>query len=369
MSYGLTLYPHPSPPQMVPQEAERELLGSVLEDVSNEYVQIAVRAAGLLARSLLQCDLAEPFEALFTADWESGDPVAEAISSTLYECFRDLEEWLPEFFFSRVAYNSLTYTVDFYISALIRNCSTAALDNKGAAGKGKKGEAAPAPAGVGVGAESTPAPAGAPAATEQAPVSSSLGIKSGMSSLIAPLAAAAGGGGAVKVPYKFKNELICANQISQDLDSFLQFFQSYAVLLKRGGMARDKEVENELAPLANVMSIVRAPHFSAAEKDASELFHKYGNDGLHVVLCIVAANPSLSRTEKADYERAAKQLYSVQKDGGASDSSSGPNSTANKNGKGGGGGGNGAQTKLGVSMMEPASGGSAMSGWGWFKRS
>jgi len=351
--------------ELVPQEVERDLLTSVLEDVSNEYVQIAVRAAGLLAKSLLQCDLAEPFEALFTQDWESGEPVCEAISSTLYECFRDLEEWLPEFFFSRVAYNSLAYAVDFYVSALIRNCSAASTVTSG---KGKNaGGTAPAHAGVGVAAESGPAPANSAAAPDASASTGLGGIKSGVSSLIAPLKQAAAA--AAKPAYKFKNELIVANQISQDLDSLLQFFQSYAVLLHRGGMSRDKEVVNELAPLSNLMNIVRAPHFSAAEKDATDLFSKYGKDGLHVVLCIVAANPSLSKTEKADYERAAKQLFSGHKDGGTGDVGSGPHG-GSKNGKGGSAGNNAPASKLkGMFTMEPATGGSATSGWGWFKRS
>jgi len=348
--------------EMVPQEDERDMLGSVLEDVSNEYVQIAVRAAGLLARSLLQCDLAEPFDALFSQDWENGDPVCEAISSTLYECFRDLEEWLPEFFFSRVAYNSLTYAVDFYISALIRNCSTPPSSD----GKGKNaGGAAAVHMGVGVAAESSPALA-TPAASEAA-TSTGLGIKSGVSSLIAPLKSAIPAM-TTKTNYKFRNELIVANQISQDLDSLLQFFQSYSVVLHRGGLARDREVVNELAPLANVMNIVRAPHFSAAEKDATELYQKYGKDGLHVVLCIVAASPSLSKTEKADYERGAKQLFASIKDGGAGDSGSGNNGS--KAAKGGNAAKGAQAPKLNnMSIINTATGGSATSGWGWFKRS
>ena len=107
--------------EICPNETDRELLHSVLEGVSSTYVEIAVAASALLAKSLLQCDLQDPFDALFTPDWEKGEGICEAIPATLYECFKDLEEWLPEFFFARVAYSSLTLTVEYYVNALLLN--------------------------------------------------------------------------------------------------------------------------------------------------------------------------------------------------------------------------------------------------------
>jgi len=211
--------------ELVPQEKDRDILYSVLEDVSNEYIDIAVKASNLLAKSLLLCDLEEVFTALFTQDWESGEGICEAIPATLYECFKDLEEWLSEFFFAKVLVNVLNYTVEFYMQSLLTNCS---------------------------------------------------GDKNSKTSKFGP-----------QNQYKFKNELIVANQINNDSEALIEFFESYSELLRRGGLL--KEVKEEFSPLINLTSIFRAPHFSGAEKDAKSLFERFGADGLKIVHVIVSS--------------------------------------------------------------------------------
>ena len=301
--------------ELCPSESDRELLFSVLEDVSSEYVEIAVKASSLLAKSLLQCDLEEPFALLFTPDWEQGQAICEAIPATLYECFKDLEEWLPEFFFARVAYSSLTLTVEFYVNSLLKNLggnvSISSLDESGGANNSKDANA----------------------------------MLGQLSTQAKNLANAAGGGNGGNTIIKFKNELIVANQINQDTNCLLEFFGSYQELLKRGGMS--KELLLEVQPLENLMGIVRAPHFSSAKKDASLLFSRFGLDGLKVVLALVIANPSLSKTEKADFERAVKALFY----------NSGSNSKNYSKVQG-----------LSDTLEPPEEKVSPQSGWGWFGR-
>ena len=159
------------------------------------------------------------------------------------------------------------------------------------------------------------------------------------------LANAAGGGNGGNTIIKFKNELIVANQINQDTNCLLEFFGSYQELLKRGGMS--KELLLEVQPLENLMGIVRAPHFSSAKKDASLLFSRFGLDGLKVVLALVIANPSLSKTEKADFERAVKALFY----------NSGSNSKNYSKVQG-----------LSDTLEPPEEKVSPQSGWGWFGR-
>ena len=121
-----------------------------------------------------------------------------------------------------------------------------------------------------------------------------------------------------------------------------------------------KEVHAEFQPLTNLMNIVRAPHFSAAQKDASELCTRFGKDGLKAVQCIIAAHPNLSKSEKLEYEKAARQMFAGKK-------SDGSGQTYN------------ASPSLGILDDSDAAddvssealkqqNGKATSGWGWFGR-
>jgi hypothetical protein len=73
-------------------------------------------------RLILQ-DLEEPvFSRLFTAEWENsssttGD-ICGTIVATLQDYFRDIEEWIPNYFFSKLCVNTLRSLVYQYCMAL-----------------------------------------------------------------------------------------------------------------------------------------------------------------------------------------------------------------------------------------------------------
>ena len=75
-----------------------------------------------LPRLILQ-DLEEPvFSRLFTAEWENsssttGD-ICGTIVATLQDYFRDIEEWIPNYFFSKLCVNTLRSLVYQYCMAL-----------------------------------------------------------------------------------------------------------------------------------------------------------------------------------------------------------------------------------------------------------
>ena len=86
---------------LVVVDDDRNLLLEMLDDVSSEYITLAVRVVNFLARSIMR-DLDEPvFSRLFTPEWESGTAIAAAIPATIMDYSRDIEVWLPQYFFSK----------------------------------------------------------------------------------------------------------------------------------------------------------------------------------------------------------------------------------------------------------------------------
>jgi len=108
--------------QGISEEEDRTMLVHMLEDVAEEYVNLAIRAVGFLARLILQ-DLEEVvFHKLFTPEWEQGEgnSICGTLSATIQDYFRDIEEWLPEFFYCRLTVETLKSTVYQYCMSLRR---------------------------------------------------------------------------------------------------------------------------------------------------------------------------------------------------------------------------------------------------------
>ena len=114
--------------------------------------------------------------------------------------------------------------------------------------------------------------------------------------------------------FRFKNELAAANQVDRDLESLVLFFEKYAEELRAGGLRPKPDsvkgaVVDELEPIANLMGMIRAPHFSAAEADARSLYDKFKGDGLKIVLATISFNPSWSKAEKVRRNRRHCSIY------------------------------------------------------------
>lgn len=233
--------------ELVPQEKEKEILYSVLEDVATEYLEISVKASSLFAKSLLQCDLKEVFDALFTGDWEDGEPICGAIPDTLSDCFKELEVWLPEYYFGKVVFVLIQSIPEFYLNAFLKNCSSDSAS-----------------------------------ATIQLRDSS----------------------------FRFRNELVAAGRVQDDIEILAEFFEEFADLLKRAGM--EGTVMDELSTISNFANIIRAPNFASATQDAKALFDKFGNSGLKIVHLVLVSNPAFIKTEKVEFEKAATLLYEAQ---------------------------------------------------------
>ncbi len=306
------------------QESDREMLTAVLEDVEREYVEIANKALSLLAKSLLQCDLQGVFQAMFSPEWEAGELICEAIPVTLADIFPSLEEWLGPLFLGKVVWSLVESISEYYLAALMRNCgdptdallSTQAAASASAmksgivaAGKQAASAARDMAAQVGVGDEEEEEdglgnPFGKEGGDDGTPPSGSNNnsANTGIPAVFA-------------VKYRFKNELVAAAQVQNDVEVLSEFFYEYHSLIGRYG-----KVEDELRPLGDVADIIRAPNFSIAESQIKTLVNKYGHTGTRIVRSVVHANPSLSKQQKSDFTKQVQRLADTRlgADGGTS---------------------------------------------------
>jgi hypothetical protein len=107
--------------RLIPRDLDREMLTAILEEVSSEYIAIAVQTVNFLARCILE-DLEEAsFSKLFKSEWESGEEaICPTITATLQDYFNDIKEWLQSYFYSRFVYECLTAAVTQYVMCLRR---------------------------------------------------------------------------------------------------------------------------------------------------------------------------------------------------------------------------------------------------------
>jgi hypothetical protein len=110
---------------LVVQNDHRDMLGSMLEEVAREYVVLAVTTLNFLARQTL-ADLEEPvFYKLFTAEWEAGEQLVSILVATIEDYFRDISNWLPQYFYSKFIHEVFIITVGSYLMSLRRHANGA----------------------------------------------------------------------------------------------------------------------------------------------------------------------------------------------------------------------------------------------------
>jgi len=88
------------------------LLG-MLDEVSSEFIQLALTSVNFLARSVV-ADLEEPvFEVIFSTKWEKENMASLGLITvrTLEDYFTDVTTWLPSYFFSKVCRTASLYHV------------------------------------------------------------------------------------------------------------------------------------------------------------------------------------------------------------------------------------------------------------------
>lgn len=217
-----------------------------------------------LSRLVLK-DLEEDvFSHLYTQSWEAsrakGDSVIGVLTATFKDYFIDIGEWLPDYFFNKFIRDSLTSTVLQYTMRLRK-----------------------------------------------------VAVNS----------------------FQFNSELATARNLIGDMELLHEFFSLHLEALAKAGLGTTesntalggkeqhdgegeeedirelaaKALEDELAPITQLARLVSATHISGALSDAKALYIRWGRDGLKLVLCAVAGNPSMDKAEKQENTELAQKTF------------------------------------------------------------
>ena len=251
--------------RLVPQEADREFLIDMLDSVSTEYVNLALKAITFLSRLILR-DLDEDvFSVIFTVQWEGtrdrNDSVCAILTATLKDYFIDMSEWLPPFFFNKFVRDILTYTVLQYTMGLRK---------------------------VAVGSFQF----NSELATARNLIVDMELLHEFFNSHVEALAKAGLG-------------TTNANNSMSGRDS-----EDAIELASRA-------LVDELLPLTNLARLISATHISGAIDDAKDLYIRWGREGLRLVLCAVTANPTLDKGEKQENSDMAQRAFDKVLESGA----------------------------------------------------
>ena len=251
--------------RLVPQEADREFLIDMLDSVSTEYVNLALKAVTFLSRLILR-DLDEDvFSVIFTVQWEGtrdrNDSVCAILTATLKDYFIDMSEWLPPFFFNKFVRDILTYTVLQYTMGLRK---------------------------VAVGSFQF----NSELATARNLIVDMELLHEFFNSHVEALAKAGLG-------------TTNANNSMSGRDS-----EDAIELASRA-------LVDELLPLTNLARLISATHISGAIDDAKDLYIRWGREGLRLVLCAVTANPTLDKGEKQENSDMAQRAFDKVLESGA----------------------------------------------------
>ena len=116
--------------------------------------------------------------------------------------------------------------------------------------------------------------------------------------------------------WKFRNELRAAHAILTDRDNFIQYFETLADELHRGGLrplaangTPKQAVTEELSALHSFARIISTPHINTGEASLKELFTRLGIYGLKVAIALIYANPAWSKNEKTDHVDYVTKLF------------------------------------------------------------
>jgi len=116
--------------------------------------------------------------------------------------------------------------------------------------------------------------------------------------------------------WKFRNELRAAHAILADRDKFIEYFETLADVLHRGGLrplaangTAKSAVTEELSALHSFARIISTPHINACEAQLKELFTRLGIYGLKVAVALIQSSPAWSKNEKTDNVDYATKLF------------------------------------------------------------
>jgi hypothetical protein len=115
---------------IIEEEAERDVVEAVLDEVSREYLSIAKRAVEILARCILEV-LDEPvFQKLYSPEWEGEEAPITTLTVTLQDYFADLQDWLSEYHFAKLLKEMLHTVTIYYIMSLRRKVALCTRPNE-----------------------------------------------------------------------------------------------------------------------------------------------------------------------------------------------------------------------------------------------
>jgi hypothetical protein len=242
---------------LVPQEVDRQFLIDMLDSVSTEYVNLALKATTFLSRLVLK-DLEEDvFNHLFSVAWEStrdkGESVCGILTATFKDYFIDIGEWLPPYFFHKFIRDALTNTVLQYTMGLRKVAVNSFQFNSELAAARN--------------------------------LISDMEILHEFFVGHLELLAKAGLG-----TTNVNNSL--AGRETDDASELAA-----------------KALEDELLPIMNLARLVSATHISGAIADAKALCIRWGREGLRLVLCCISANPSMDKAEKQENSDIAQKTF------------------------------------------------------------
>lgn len=244
---------------LVPQETDRQFLLDMLDSVSTEYLNLALKAVTFLSRLVLK-DLEEDvFSQLYTPKWEStkdkGDSVCAVLTATFKDYFVDISEWIPSTFFIRFLRDSLTSTVLHYTMAMRKLPSHFQFTSELAVAR----------------------------------------------SLITDM----------EVIHEFFLGYL------DDLATAGLGVTSGSTTHEQALQLAEKALEEEMLPLTHLARVVSATHVSGALPDVRSLCIRWGRDGLKLVLCVISSNPSLDKTDKQESMDIATKTFDQLLDSGA----------------------------------------------------
>lgn len=242
---------------LVPQEVDRQFLIDMLDSVSTEYVNLALKATTFLSRLVLK-DLEEDvFNHLFSVAWEStrdkGESVCGILTATFKDYFIDIGEWLPPYFFHKFIRDALTNTVLQYTMGLRKVAVNSFQFNSELAAARN--------------------------------LISDMEILHEFFVGHLELLAKAGLG-----TTNVNNSL--AGRETDDASELAA-----------------KALEDELLPIMNLARLVSATHISGAIADAKALCIRWGREGLRLVMCCISANPSMDKAEKQENSDIAQKTF------------------------------------------------------------
>eukprot|EP01034_Spumella_vulgaris_P029420 gene29420-36474_t len=244
--------------RLVEEGPEKEILSAILEEVSNEYIALAVKAVSFLAKCILEDLDEEFFSRLYTPDWEAGKDLSSTLTATLDDYFKEFSTWLSDYFYSKFVKETLVTIINNYIMALRRRINGSFTFS-----------------------------------SEILAANRIINDKTTIEAFFELYSDTLRKGG-LKGGKRGAATKAAAATSSMTLTTF-------------------SLLTDEMEPLINLARVVSSRNPSSKDnegnRDAKALFERWGVDGLRVVQAAIVANPSVSKQEKAVNVEGAKRLF------------------------------------------------------------